>query len=114
MLLQVARQTIDGHPVDACRALVAPDLRQRLPQIVTLDNRFHRRSRDRRAFETGCRRAGFGPFGGGASGFTRRPGPEGQLELVLLPLGPREIAALLASSTVRAFGGALAAYYALC
>ena len=31
VLLQVGRQLVDGHPVDARRALVAPDLRQRLP-----------------------------------------------------------------------------------
>jgi uncharacterized membrane protein len=35
------------------------------------------------------------------------PVPQVQLDLILLPHGLREIAALLASSTVRAFGGAL-------
>src|SRR6266849_4950248 len=42
-------------------------------------------------------------LGGGASGFTRRPGAQVQLDLILLPHGPYEIAALLASSTVQAF-----------
>ena len=59
----------------------------------------------RPAFDFGCRRAGFGPFRAGASGFTPRPGSEGQLQLSFLPHGPREIAVLLATSTVRAFGG---------
>ena len=107
VLLQVGRQVIDGHAVDACRTFVALHLRQRLLQILTLDNRFHRRSRDRRAFETGFRRARFGLSGGGASGFTLRSGAQVQLDLILLPHGSHEIAALLATSTVRAFGGSL-------
>src|SRR5207253_785271 len=45
--------------------------------------------------------------GGGARGFTPRSGAQVQLDLILLPHGSREITALLASSTVRAFGGAL-------
>ena len=76
-------------------------------RLLTLDNCFHRRPASRRAFETGFRRAGFGLLGGGASGFTPRPGAQVQLELIFLPHGSCEIAALLASSTVRAFGGAL-------
>jgi hypothetical protein len=51
VLLQVGRQLADAHAVDARRALVAPDLLQRFPQIVTLDNSFHRRPTSRRAFE---------------------------------------------------------------
>src|SRR5690242_19436303 len=35
-----------------------------------------------RAVGCGCRRAGFGPFGDGAWGFTPHLRPEGQLELV--------------------------------
>ena len=35
------RQGVDTHAVDPRRTLVAPDLRQRLPQIVAVDNRFH-------------------------------------------------------------------------
>src|ERR1700736_2183844 len=107
MLLQVGRQVIDTHAVDPCRTFVALHLRQRCLQILTFDNVFHRRSRDRRAFETGFRRARFGLSAGGAWGFTLRAGAQVQLDLILLPHGSREIAALLASSTVRAFGGAL-------
>jgi hypothetical protein len=90
VVLQVERQAVHGHPVDARRALVAPDLRQRLPQIVALDNRLHGRPRGRRAFGPEGRRAGFGPFGSRAPGFTLRPCPKGQLQLVLLPLGRHE------------------------
>ena len=79
MVLQVGGQFVDGHAVDARRSLVAPDLFQRLPQIVTLDNRFHRRPTGRRAFEAGFRRADFGLFGGGASGFTLPSGAQVQL-----------------------------------
>src|SRR5262249_12012522 len=82
-------------------------LRQSALQVLTLDHCFHRRSRDRRAFETGLRRTRFGLLGGGARGFTPRSGAQVQLDLILLPHDSCEIAALLASSTVQAFGGAL-------
>src|SRR5712691_1143516 len=48
---------------------------------------------------------GFGLSGGGAAGFTRRPGAQVQLDLILLPHGPCEIAVLFAHSTVQAFSG---------
>jgi hypothetical protein len=41
VVLQVGRQRIDSHPVNARRALVTPDLCQRFPQIVSLDNPLH-------------------------------------------------------------------------
>jgi hypothetical protein len=107
MLLQVGRQIVDAHAVEARSTFVALHLRQRCLQILTLDNVFHRRPRDRRAFETGFRRAGFGLSGGAASGFTLRPGAQVQFDLIFLPHGLHEITALLASSTVRAFAGAL-------
>src|SRR5215204_874186 len=76
--------------------------------------RLHGRSnRDRRAVGCSCRHAGFGPFGGGAWGFTPRLRPEGQLKLVVPPPGPHEIAVLLAHSTVRAFSDRTT-YYAVC
>ena len=105
MFFQIGCQVLDGHPVDARGALVGLHLYQCLLQIVTLDNRFHGRPDCRPAFDIGSRRAGFGLLGGGASGFTRCPGAQVQLELILLPHGPYEIAALLASSTVQAFAG---------
>jgi hypothetical protein len=105
VLLQVGRQDVDALAVDTRRTFVALHSRQRCPQILTFDHCFHRRSCDRRAFETGFRRARFGLSGGGASGFTLSP--QVQLDLILLPHGSHEIAALIASSTVRAFGGAL-------
>ena len=107
MLLQVGRQFFDGHPVDARRALVARHLRQRFLQVLTLDNSFHRRPCDRRAFETGLRRACFGLSGGGAWGFTLRSGARVQLALIFLPHGSREMTVLLTTSTVQAFSGAL-------
>ena len=81
MLFQVGRQIIDAHAVDAGRTLVALHSRQRLLQVLTLDDCFHRRSRDRRAFETGSRRVRFGLLGGGARGFTLRSGAQVQLDL---------------------------------
>jgi hypothetical protein len=107
VLLQAGRQVIDAHAVDPCRTFAALHLRQRFLQILTFDNLFHRRSRDRRAFETCFRRACFGLSGGGASGFTLRSGAQVQLDLILLPHGLHGVAALLASSSVQAFGGAL-------
>lgn len=107
MLLQVGRQIADGHPVDTSRSFVALHLRQRCLQILTLEDCFHRRPCDRRAFEAGFRRAGFGLLGGGLRGFTLRSGAQAQFDLILLPHGSHEIAALLATSTVQAFSGAL-------
>jgi len=86
--------SLDGHPVHARRSLVALDLRQRLPQVVAFDNPLHRRPSSRRAFDIGCRRNGFGPFRLGGPGFTRSDRAEGQLQLVVLPLGHCEKAAL--------------------
>ena len=107
VLFQVGRQIIDSHPVDACRALVALHSHQRFLQVLTFDYCFHRRSRDRRAFETGCRRASFGLSGGSAWGFTPRAGARVQFALIFLPHGSREIAVLLTTSTVQAFDGTL-------
>lgn len=59
--------------------------------------------RGRRAFEAGFRRSKFGLLGGGTSGFTLRSGSQVQHYLIILPLHWYEIAALLATSTVRAF-----------
>ena len=89
--LQVIAQLVDGHPVDAGRPLVAPDTRQRLLQVAGLDDRLHRRLLpSRRAFGFGTRRAGFGPLGVGAPGFTLRRRLQGQLQLDVLPPGPHE------------------------
>jgi len=53
VLLQVGRELGDGHAIDAC-PFVALDLLQRLQQIATLDNSFHRgpaaAGRSRQAF----------------------------------------------------------------
>src|ERR1700692_3276705 len=57
VLLQVSRQVVDAHTIDASRTLVALQPRQRFLQILTLDDCFHRRSRDRRAFATVSPRA---------------------------------------------------------
>ena len=59
----------------------------------------------RRAFGFGTRRAGFGPSGSGAPGFTLRRRLQGQLQLDILPLGPHERTVLLTLSVVRAFAG---------
>ena len=107
MLLQVGTQVLDGHPIDPGSSLVALHLRQRFLQILTLGYCFHRRFCDRRAFETDFRRARFGLLGGGARGFTLCSGAQVQLDLIVLPHDAREITALLAASTVRAFGSAL-------
>jgi hypothetical protein len=93
------------RPTGVC-TLVALHLRQRLLEVLALDNSFHRRSCDRRAFETGFRRTRFDRSGNDARGFTPRFTAQAQLQLILLPHGSREIAALLPSSTVRAYGGA--------
>ena len=67
----------------------------------------------RPAFDFGFRRSGFGPFRAGASGFTRRPAVQGDLQLSFPPHGPCEIAVLLAIPPFRPSAGC-PAYYALC
>ena len=114
MVFQVGHQIVNGHAVHAGCALVAPDLCQRLRQIVSLDNRFHRRSGpDRLAFEGGFRRAGFGPCRIEPRGFTLRRLWEGQFEVDFLPHVPREVPVLLA---VPSFGPSpeMPGYYARC
>src|SRR5208283_5227378 len=104
MLFQMRAQGLDGHAVDPWRALVALHSRQRFPQIVPLDNRFHARSRQRRrALVCGARRIGFGPSGAQAQGFTPRPLAESQFTLDFRPPGQFVNSALLALSTGRAF-----------
>jgi len=76
VLLQVRGQFVDGHAVSPWRSLVALDLLQRSPHVVTLDNRFYRRPSDRRAFKAGFRRSDFGLLGGGVLGFTSTPVPK--------------------------------------
>lgn len=109
------RQGIDTHAVDPRRSLVAPDLRQRLPQIVAIDNRFHARSGHcRRTFGGGVRRTGFGPCPKAIAGFTRSLHRKGQLKLIFLPHGQCENSILLVLPTVRAFVWQTPPYYALC
>jgi hypothetical protein len=96
VLFQVRGQGIDTHIVDTGGSLVALHLRQRLPQIVSLDNHFHRRPMGRLAFDFDVRRPGFGPFHAGASGFTHRSGLQGDLRFSFLPHGPSESTVLLA------------------
>jgi hypothetical protein len=103
VLLQVRAQCADAHSIDTCGPLVALHLRQRLTQIVSLDNRFHRRPIGRPAFEFGLRRSELGPFRAGASGFTRRPVRK-VIPISFLPHSPREIAVLLA---IPSFGGSI-------
>jgi len=55
-----------------------------------------------------------GPLRSGASGFTRRHRPEGQLQLDLLPLGHHESSRPASPSNVRAFGLLGPTYHALC
>jgi len=61
VLFQVRSQGIETHTIDTGGSLVAFHMRQRPPQIVSLDNRFHRRPTGRLAFGFGSRRPGFGP-----------------------------------------------------
>ena len=49
----------------------------------------------RHAFGSGSRHADFGPFASSASGFTLAPLAKGQLQLVILPFCPHELAVLL-------------------
>jgi len=113
VLFQVRSQGIEAHTVDTGGSLVAFHMRQRLPQIVSLDNRFHRRPTGRLAFGFGSRRPGFGPFHAAASGFTRCRRLQGDLQFSFLPHRPSEIAVLLAVPSFRPSPGR-PAYYAFC
>ena len=106
MVLQVAHQRLDTHPVHAGRSLVATDTLQRLPQISGLDHRLHRHGQPgRRAFGGGTRHTHFGPFSNGGPGFTLRHRRQGQFQLGFLPPGAHKRAVLLVLSIVRAFAG---------
>src|SRR6267143_2671109 len=100
VLLQVGRQFRDGHPIDPRRPLVALHLSQRFFQIVACDNHLHQLPatprRSRRALHRGPRHRVFGPSGQTAWGFTPHRFAKGQLQLVVLPLGPHEQPALQA------------------
>jgi hypothetical protein len=76
-------------------------MRQRFPQIVSLDNHFHQRPTGRLAFDLDVRRPGFSPFHAGASGFTRRSGLQGDLQFSFLPHRPSEFTVLLAIPSFR-------------
>jgi hypothetical protein len=89
-------------------------LRQRFLQVLTLDYCFHRRPCDRRAFETGPRRAYFGLSDGDALGFTLRPDVRVQLYLILLPHGVHEIDRSTDHFHRSGLRRRAAAYYALC
>ena len=94
------------------QTLLRSRLIRQLPKTVGSEGRL-RSNHDRPAFDIGSRRARFGLLGGGAQGFTLRPGAQVQLDLILLPHGSREIAVLLA---IPPFGPSAdaPAYYALC
>ena len=113
VLFQVRSQGLEAHAIDTGSSPVALNMRQRLPQIVSLDNHFHRRPTGRLAFDFGCRRSGFGPFHAAASGFTRRSVLQGDLQFSFLPHRPSEIAVLLAIPSFRPSAGR-PAYYAFC
>jgi hypothetical protein len=107
VLFQIGRQVLKAHRIDASSALVGLYSCQCTSQVITLHNRFHGRPLGRPAFELGFRRAGFGLLGSGAQGFTRCSGAQVQLDLIILPHDPFEIAVLLATPTVQAFDGSL-------
>jgi hypothetical protein len=89
-------------------------LRQRLLQILTFNHSFHRRPCDRRAFETGFRRARFGFLNDGHRGFTPRSGAQIQLKLILLPHGSREKGRSNSHFHRSGLRRRAAAYYAVC
>ena len=100
VLLQVGREFLDGHPVDPRRPLVALHLPQRFFQVVACDNHLHQPpdtpGRGRRALHRGSRHRVFGPSRQTVWGFTPHRLAKGQLQLVVLPLGPHEQPALQA------------------
>jgi hypothetical protein len=96
VLLEVARQLADGHPVDARATFVRLDSLQCPLQVVALTDLLHQPLSARRALGCGLRRARFGPFGRGSSGFTLCIPVKGQLELDLLPPCAHEFSDLLA------------------
>jgi hypothetical protein len=86
---------------------VATPARSGLPRCVVLPYQ-------RAVPDVGSHRAGFSLLGGVASGFTRCVTAQVQFQLCLLLHGLREVAVLLASSTLFRPSADRSTYYALC
>jgi RNA-directed DNA polymerase len=103
VLLQVVRQAFDRHAVDARTTSVSSHTLERLPEVLSLADSLHPLLIRSPAFCTALRHGCFGPFNGKTLSFTRRPFPEGQLKLVILPLCTLESCHVLAAPNVQAF-----------
>ena len=86
MFTKVARQRLDGHPVDAGGTLVLADSLERSLQVAWITNLLHQKLGSRRTPAVVGRPLCFGPFSTGGQGFTLLHRLEGQLQLVFLPL----------------------------
>src|SRR5437588_3240422 len=62
MLLQIARQLLDGHPVNTCATFVSLDSGQCLLAVAPLADYFHQLFDTSRAFRLALCRQRFGPF----------------------------------------------------
>src|ERR1700737_906121 len=103
VLLQVVTEFINGHPIDAGAALVAPHLPQCFLQVFSLTYLLHDSTRVGWAFGLTRRRERFDVFPSYLPGFTRRRRLKVQPPLDVQPLVALEIHVLLASPLVRAF-----------
>src|SRR6266581_831201 len=105
VLLQIAGEFLDGHPVDPRATLVGLHPLQCPLQVFPLTYFLHELIRASWVFGCMPRRERFGHFPSRCSGFTRRRGVEVQVLLgVLLPHAVPEMHVLLTSPLVRAFG----------
>ena len=127
--LQIVRQLVDGHAIDARATLVRLDAAKRFLQILSLTHHLHQRGRRRRwAFGLAFRHDRFGTLTSGSRGSFCVRRVEGQLKLFGQPLSVHESYVLIAplfipfAGTVRAFSAVSlpvtrlvsVAYYAVC
>ena len=103
VLFQVAAELADGHPVDPRATFISLHPSPCFQQIFSLTYFLHESEGVSWVFGSMHRRARFGLFPSGLTGFTRGLGWKVQFLLDVLPLVALEIHVLLASPLVRVF-----------
>ena len=95
VLLQMCRQLLDGHAVNASASFIGLNSFQCPLTVSPLADFFHQSFDDCRAFSPAFRLERFGPFGWSLRSFTPTFSIEGQLQLDFLPLVAHELRCLL-------------------
>src|ERR1022692_4930139 len=111
--LQVSRQLVHGHPVNARAPIVGLHSLQRFNQVLSLYYFLHQLPVSSRAFGFSLHHGRYGPFLPVKASFTCPGEPKGQLVLVFLPFPAHEVRVLM-TTPIRSGLRRLRDYYALC